>query len=265
MIERTSLRQTLTGYFVIYVALESVGRALDGWGLAAGKSAAALVGLAAAFLVQALLLRERDPQRVLRSLGFGRPDVRVLWASGVVSVMLLASLPSLVAASGGVFVLPDNWPMLALSILLLNGIAEETVYRGFLFHRLHMMYTFRKAVMLGTLLAAAAHVPIVATAGPVVGALAILVAVLTFLPFAVLFERGHNTLWAPAVVHFAADCIIPLGALGLVTPIAIGYWMIAQVVACYAAALAVVLYPRTEPVATRGVRAATAARRRSLS
>jgi len=59
------------------------------------------------------------------------------------------------------------------------------------------MYTFRKAVMLGTLLAAAAHVPLIATAGLVVGGLAILVAVLTFLPFAVLFERGQNTLWAP--------------------------------------------------------------------
>jgi membrane protease YdiL (CAAX protease family) len=178
MIERNSLRQTLAGYFVIYLVLESTGRALDGWGFAAGKSAAAIIGLAAALLVQAFLLRERNPKRVLLSLGFGRPDMRVLCISGLVSVALLATIPFLVAATGGTFDLLDNWQLLALSILLLNGIAEETVYRGYLFHRLHRMYTFPKAVVLGTL-------------------------------------------------------------LGLVTPTAIGYWMVAQVLACYIAALAV--------------------------
>jgi len=251
MMERTSLRQTLTGYFVVYLVLESTGRALDGWGFAAGKSAGAIIGLAAAFLVQAFLLRERNPKRVLLSLGFGRPDMRVLCISGFVSIALLATMPFLVAATGGTFDLPDNWQLLALSILLLNGIAEETVYRGYLFHRLRKMYTIPKAVVLGTLLAGAAHVPIVATAGVVVGGLAILVAVLIFLPFATLFERGGNTLWAPATIHFAADCIIPLGALGLVTPMAIGYWMVAQVLACYVAALAVSQSPRV-PCGTRG-------------
>jgi len=234
--QRTSFSQTLAGYFVIYAALELAGRAVDSWGLAAGKSAAAMVGLAAACLVQALLSRERDPKRVLLSLGFGWPDTRVLFTSAVVGAALLATMPLIVAATGGTFVLPDNWPALALGILLLNGIAEETVFRGFLFHRLRTLYTFRRSVVLGTLLAAAAHVPIVASAGLLVGGLAILVAALTFLAFAMLFERSRNTIWAPAVVHFAADCIIPLGALGLVTPVAVACWMIAQVVACYIAA-----------------------------
>jgi len=236
MIERTSLRWTLVGYFGIYVALDFAGRTFDVLGLAAGKSVAAMLGVAVAFFVQALLDRERDPKRVLLSLGFGRPDSRVLSTSVLVSAALLATMPFIVAGTEGTFVLPDNWPWLALSIFMLNGIAEETVYRGYLFHRLRRVYTFRKAVTLGTLLAAAAHLPILATAGLVVGLLAILVAALTFLPFAVLFERSRNTLWAPSVVHFAADCIIPLGVLGLVTPVGIGCWMVAQIVACYIAA-----------------------------
>jgi hypothetical protein len=85
------------------------------------------------------------------------------------------------------------------------------------------------------MLAALAHVPLFFSVGWVVGLVGVVVAVLTFLPFAVLFERGGNTIWAPAVVHFAADCIIPLGALGLVTPLALGYWMVAQVLTCYVA------------------------------
>jgi membrane protease YdiL (CAAX protease family) len=128
--------------------------------------------------------------------------------------------------------LPDDWPALALGILLLSGIAEETVYRGYLFRRLRQRNASWKAGVLGTLLAAA-HVPLVVTAGWVVGVLAILVAVLTFVPLAVLFERGNNTIWSPALVHGAADCILPLG---LESPLVIGYWMVAQVVACNVAA-----------------------------
>jgi hypothetical protein len=88
------------------------------------------------------------------------------------------------------------------------------------------------------------HAPIIISVGWAVGRAAVLVAVLTFLPFATLFERGGNTIWAPAVVHVAADCILPLGALGPATPLAIGYWMVAQVAACY---LALVLAHRARP------------------
>jgi membrane protease YdiL (CAAX protease family) len=238
MFERISLLRMVVGYLVMYGALKLSGRAFEAWGLAAGKSLAAIAGLAVALLVRAVLDRQQDPRRVMLSLGFGRPDVRVLLLSTVVSGALLATLPFIVAAGGGAFVLPDNWIMLAVSIFLLNGLAEETVYRGYLFHQLRASLTFRKAVVVGTLFAATAHVPIIASAGPVVGGLAIGVAVLTFLPFALLFECCGNAVWAPAIVHFAAGCVIPLGALGLVPPLAIAYWMLAQIVACYVAAWA---------------------------
>jgi hypothetical protein len=45
-----------------------------------------------------------------------------------------------------------------------------------------------------------------------------------------------------------------LGALGLVTPLAIGYWMVAQVVACY---LAMVLAQRLHPRAAAQPRTRT--------
>ena len=85
------------------------------------------------------------------------------------------------------------------------------------------------------MLAATAHLTIILSAGVAVGLVAVLVSVLTFLPFAMLFERGRHTIWAPGVLHFAADCIIPLGVLGLAPPTAIVYWMGAQVAACYIA------------------------------
>jgi membrane protease YdiL (CAAX protease family) len=42
-------------------------------------------------------------------------------------------------------VLPEGWPVLALSILLLNGIAEETIYRGYLFRHLQERFPFGRA------------------------------------------------------------------------------------------------------------------------
>jgi hypothetical protein len=54
-------------------------------------------------------------------------------------------------------------------------------------------------------LVAATHVPVIATSGLVVGICAMLVAAVTTLPLAYLFEAGRHTLWAPALVHAAID------------------------------------------------------------
>jgi hypothetical protein len=47
----------------------------------------------------------------------------------------------------------------------------------------------------------------------------VLVAVLTFVPYAALFERGRNTVWAPALLHFSSDTIkLLIGAGALADP-----------------------------------------------
>jgi membrane protease YdiL (CAAX protease family) len=192
----------------------------------------------------------------LRRLGWGLPDARVLGIAVAVSGALLASMPLIFRLAGVDLIVPSNWLLLMLSIFLMNGIAEETIYRGYLFRRLRERYRFRSAVLLGTLLAVVAHTPIVLSAGPVLGSIAILVSAMTFLPFALLFERGGNTIWAPAVVHFAADCIIPLGVLGLAPPLAIGYWMCAQILAVgLAGALTYAVSRRTADVLPAAARA----------
>jgi membrane protease YdiL (CAAX protease family) len=254
MTGQASLARILAGYALLLVAFDGAGRLLDGLGLAAGKSLTAAVGVAAALAVESLLHRGRGLRAVLKSLGYGAPDLGVMGVSVTASVALLASMPLVFRLAGTELVLPDSWPLLALGIFLLNGAAEETIYRGYLFRHLRERHTFGRAVLVGSLLAALAHAPIVVSAGWAVGLIAVLVAVLTFLPFATLFERGGNAIWAPAAVHFAADCIIPLGALGLATPLAIGYWMGAQVAACY---LALVLARRAHPGAAARPRTAT--------
>lgn len=54
-------------------------------------------------------------------------------------------------------------------------------------------------------LIAATHLPIVATSGPLVGIGAMLVAAVTTVPLARLYEHGRRTIWAPAALHTAID------------------------------------------------------------
>ena len=54
-------------------------------------------------------------------------------------------------------------------------------------------------------LLALTHVPIVLNSGVLVGIVAMIVAAVTTLPFAYLYELGGRTIWAPALVHAAID------------------------------------------------------------
>jgi hypothetical protein len=54
-------------------------------------------------------------------------------------------------------------------------------------------------------LLALTHVPIVLSSGLLVGIVAMIVAAVTTLPFAYLYELGGRTIWAPALVHAAID------------------------------------------------------------
>jgi membrane protease YdiL (CAAX protease family) len=213
------------------------GRGFEGLGLVVGKSLTALLAFGTTLAVELILYRRGSIGTALLALGLGRPDGRVLATAIVVSGVLLASMPLVFSLTGAAFALPDNWLLLALGIFALNGVAEETLYRGYLFGHLREGRSFRRALLIGTLLAAVAHLPILVTTGVVVGLTSILVSVLTFAPFAVLYERGKRTIWAPAVVHAAVDFIIPLGALGLALPLTSLAWLGVSVAACYVAML----------------------------
>ena len=65
-------------------------------------------------------------------------------------------------------------------------------------------------------LIAVTHIPIILSAGPIVGVGAMLVAAVTSIPFAYLYETGRGTIWAPAILHTAIDSfklfVIPTAA-----------------------------------------------------
>ncbi|WP_369133922.1 CPBP family intramembrane glutamic endopeptidase [Modestobacter sp. I12A-02662] len=125
-------------------------------------------------------------------------------AVGLSALVLLAH-PLSAAITGVVPALRPGWPWLLVGVFALHGVAEEIVWRGYAFRRLRAGRSFGRAVVLTMPLLVAAHVPVLASNGPAVGGAAMLVAAVTSVPLAYLYETGRSTVWAPALVHAAID------------------------------------------------------------
>jgi membrane protease YdiL (CAAX protease family) len=196
----------LLGTALGFLVFEAAGRLTAGLGLAASMLLTAAVALVAVVAIEIGTSRTA-PRQALSGLGFGRPAGRTLAVAALISVLFLVLLPLISWVTGAGFALTDDWPLVALGVLAMNGVAEEALYRGYLFRHLRRERSFRRAVALGMLVHAASHLPILATAGVAVWAAASVVALATFPPLGYLFERGRNTLWAPALVHAAIDAL----------------------------------------------------------
>jgi membrane protease YdiL (CAAX protease family) len=134
-------------------------------------------------------------------LGIGRPTRRALIAATLVGAAVVATFVDGAAVLGIELELRPNWPAVLVGALLFHGVAEEMVWRGYVYGHLRAGTSFRRAVRRSMPLIALTHVPIIVGNGLGVGALAVLSAIVTCLPFAYLYDRGGRTIWAPAIVH----------------------------------------------------------------
>jgi membrane protease YdiL (CAAX protease family) len=83
--------------------------------------------------------------------------------------MLLGCYPFITLITGYKFILPDNWLWLAIGVFAIHGVAEETLYRGFLFRHLRENNSFIKAAGTSVLFFTAAHIPIIVNQGLIIG------------------------------------------------------------------------------------------------
>jgi Type II CAAX prenyl endopeptidase Rce1-like len=203
----------LLGFGVLYGVLAGLAE-ID----ATGRFGLVILGavLAAAVIVERLL-DGTGPAQSMRRLGLGRPGWRALLVALFVSALVQLVYPLVAVITGAAPALRPDWPWLLVGILAFHGVAEELVWRGYTYRRLRVGRSFRSAVGWTMPLIAATHIPVVASSGPAVGAAAMIVAAVTTLPLAYLYETGRFTIWAPAVVHTAIDSfklvIIPAAAL----------------------------------------------------
>jgi membrane protease YdiL (CAAX protease family) len=91
-----------------------------------------------------------------------------------------------------------------LIVVLMQGITEEILFRGYIFGHLREGRTFWRAAAISALFFGLAHLHLFMILDPLVAGIATLLAVVSHFPFAYLYERGRNTIWAGSIVHVAA-------------------------------------------------------------
>jgi membrane protease YdiL (CAAX protease family) len=164
--------------------------------------AAIALGVALAILaIGEVLVFRAEPRTILLTLGYGRPDGRAIALALLVGGLVVGGYLAGAAMLGVGLELRPEWPLVFVGALLFHGLAEESVWRGFVYRHARAGRTFGQGVLLSMPLIALTHAPIIASDGWLVGGLATLTAAVTCLPLAYLWDRGGATVWAPAIVH----------------------------------------------------------------
>jgi membrane protease YdiL (CAAX protease family) len=147
------------------------------------------------------------PRQGLRQLGYGRPGWRAVIVALLLTAIMLLFFPVLSQVSGMRLSLNPDWLPTLIGIIAFNGLAEETLFRGYAFGHLRQNSSFLRAGFISLLLFAGAHLFLFLGNPFIVALAATLVAVTSAFPMAHLFERGRGTLWAPVIVHAGTHAI----------------------------------------------------------
>jgi membrane protease YdiL (CAAX protease family) len=168
-----------------------------------------IVVVVAAIAVEMSAFR-RTFANAVRALGLGLPNGLGLAVALVLGGALVGFLALFAITSGSPIGLVDNWSWLALGMFAQGGVAEETVFRGFLFRHFREGRSFTRAVLLSAVPFVAVHLLLFLTLPFALALAAVLVSLSTSFPLAYLFEKSGNSIWPPAILHFAVQAPIKL-------------------------------------------------------
>ena len=227
--------------------------ALFQWSAMALNSTRGEAGLVvAALVVAATLVAERvlfggTMASAARAIGLGRPRSNGLAVSVGLSLILLLVVPVflLITGSSGTF-LPNTLVLLP-GLFAQGGIAEEVLFRGYLFGHLRRGRSFWRAAWLSMLPFVVVHLLLFLTMPWPVALAALTLSVVLSFPLAHLFELGGATVWAPALLHFVVQGTVKVLVLsGDGSPTFPFVWMAAGA----AIPMLTLLIPRSAPAAS---------------
>ena len=188
----------------------------------------AVLVIAALLAVQRLFFGQRLAMAV-RALGLGAPAGRGLLTAAASCSLLLLVIPLYARFAQRPVDFYPGWLWLLPGLFAQAGIAEETLFRAYLFGHLRRRHDFWRAAWLSTIPFVIIHSLMFVTLPWPVAAAAMLLALALSFPLAHLFELGGGTIWAPALVHFVVQgamkvTVVP-GESGLALPLV---WMAAS-------------------------------------
>lgn len=205
---RASLVAVLAGFVVLWLLLDRCAAWLGSFRGEAGLAICAFV-LVAAVAMEVLITRQR-PSSALTSLGLTLPSINVLATTLALCVALVCFFPLYALSTGSTLTLLYGWPWLLVGMFAQGGIAEEIVFRGFLFRHFREGRTFWRAALLSAVPFTAVHLLLFVSLDFPVALASVLVAVSVSFPLAWLFERAGNSVLPPALLHTVIQASIKL-------------------------------------------------------
>jgi membrane protease YdiL (CAAX protease family) len=194
----------------------------------AGMAIATIV--VAAVAVTDWVLFRPSLDTVIGHLGLGRPQRQGVLLGCAAAALLLLAGTIIGSASGMTLRLLPRWSWMLPGLFAQAGIAEEVLFRGFLFRCVRIGRSFWRAAVLSMVPFVGVHLLLFWTMPWPVALAALLLSVIISFPLAHLFELGGNTIWAPALLHFVVQGAIKVVNLAEgAESFAIG-WMIASAV-----------------------------------
>ncbi len=183
-------------WLIFHWTAETLGSYRGEYGLLLGA-----IVVCAAVIAEVLLFR-RTPKEAARALGLGRGRSRGLAVAAALGAGLLLVYPLFSLFAGARLVVADGWWRAVPGLFAQAGIAEEVLFRGYLFRHLRTGRSFWRAATLAVIPFAAVHVVTFGTLDFAVALGATLLSVVLSFPLAHLFELGgHTILGARTAAH----------------------------------------------------------------
>lgn len=157
--------------------------------------------VAATAAVYRFVRRGRD-EAVFRQLGLGVPRAEGMIAASAIAVLLWMAALLFVRANSMTFAFYPGWLSLVPGLFAQAGIAEEVLFRGYLFGQLRAGRTFWQAATVSMLPFVGVHLILFLTMPWPIALASVLLSVIISFPLARLFELGGSTVWPPALLHF---------------------------------------------------------------
>jgi membrane protease YdiL (CAAX protease family) len=189
----------LLGFVALWLTLDRLAASFGSTRGEAGLLVCAAV-LVLAVAIEVLLTGRNFPAAV-RALGLTMPCRHGLFGSLALGAALLFFYPLVSLATGMQITLQPQWLSFVPGIFAQAGIAEETVFRGFLFRHLRIGRTFWRAAILSAIPFCAVHLLLFMTLDFPVALASFLLSLSLSFPLAWLFERSGNSIWPAAILH----------------------------------------------------------------
>ena len=153
-----------------------------------------------------LLRRQRGA--AVRQLGLGRPRAKGIVVAGGAAFLLLMVALLFVRARGLTPAFYPGWISLLPGLFAQAGIAEEVLFRGYLFGHIRVGRTFWRAAAVSMLPFVSVHLVLFFSMPWPIALASVLLAIVISFPLAYLFELGGDTIWAPALLHFVIQATV---------------------------------------------------------